>query len=425
MEKNSTSVGVGANIPFIFSHVRGFWWPSEDRERKLPPSLLRHHYFLISLKITLTRTTFKTCNSQWISSIVSSPAWLGGHVKMWWERRLATSYRTSHLDWARLTSPKATGRPLGGLLLGTLLLPFKTLFYFTFYDSNTFIHSISRVKWEPNRKNADLVKAQIIAIPLGRDADEIWFYHNHVPAPVSSSIPSRPSKGILKMTHLPPKVNSLSFAQIYCDKGNDLMENLFMSKRDADDLDNCLDHLRPPVKRRRLLEKKAPEMHRLKVFHHEVMGKKSKLRRRIRGSQASRIKRKNKVHAWRMKAVTILDASAPPSVDPAPPAVDQDELLGSGYEQCASTGRIIRFSRRQRAKQAFAWTPTSKFQTRVGKKALCIVYPKVFALDGRDILYVMYYRHFTVSHIFTFCSLLAGTTVSDTVLVLFLVRYGS
>jgi len=46
MEKNSTSVGVGANIPFIFSHVRGFWWPSEDRERKLPPSLLRHHYFL-------------------------------------------------------------------------------------------------------------------------------------------------------------------------------------------------------------------------------------------------------------------------------------------------------------------------------------------------------------------------------------------
>jgi len=56
-----------------------------------------------------------------------------------------------------------------------------------------------------------------------------------------------------------------------------------------------------------------------------------------------------------MKAVTILDASAPPSsVDPAPPAVDQDGLLGSGYEQCASTGCKIRFSRRQRAKQAFA-----------------------------------------------------------------------
>jgi len=186
---------------------------------------------------------------------------------MWWERRLATVYRTSHLDWARLTSPKATGRPFGGLLLGTLLLPFKTFFYFTFYDSNRFIQSNSRVKWELNRKNADLVKAQIIAIPLGCAADKIWFYHNHVPAPDSSSIPSHPSKGMLKMTQHLPEVNLLSFAQIYCDKGNNLMEHLFMSKRDTDDLDNCLDHLRPPVKRRRLVvEKKPPRCTRSRCF---------------------------------------------------------------------------------------------------------------------------------------------------------------
>jgi hypothetical protein len=44
-------------------------------------------------------------------------------------------------------------------------------------------------------------------------------------------------------------------------------------------------------------------------------------------------------------------ASAPPPysvIDPAPPTVDLDELLGSGYEQCASTRLVVRFSRRQR-----------------------------------------------------------------------------
>jgi len=59
-----------------------------------------------------------------------------------------------------------------------------------------------------------------------------------------------------------------------------------------------------------------------------------------------------------MKAdVTVLDAaSAPPCVpDPAPPAVNQEELLlGSGLERCESTGRIIRFSICQRAKEELA-----------------------------------------------------------------------
>lgn len=92
-------------------------------------------------------------------------------------------------------------------------------------------------------------------------------------------------------------------------------------------------------------------------FYHTVMSKDSTRRRRTIGSQASREKRKNKLHARRMKAghgasiPTVLTAAAPSSViDPAPPAVDQKELLGSGYEQCPSTGRIVRFSRRQRAK---------------------------------------------------------------------------
>jgi len=46
------------------------------------------------------------------------------------------------------------------------------------------------------------------------------------------------------------------------------------------------------LKRRRI--EKAPctpkKMHWLKILHHEAMGEVSKLRRRIRGSQASRIK---------------------------------------------------------------------------------------------------------------------------------------
>jgi hypothetical protein len=98
-----------------------------------------------------------------------------------------------------------------------------------------------------------------------------------------------------------------------------------------------------------------------KKYYHTVMSKDSKRRRRTLGSQASREKWKNKLHARRMKATVRAAAAAtaaaapPPSSvrDPAPPAVDQKELLGSGYEQCASTGRIVRFSRRQRAK-AFA-----------------------------------------------------------------------
>ena len=90
-----------------------------------------------------------------------------------------------------------------------------------------------------------------------------------------------------------------------------------------------------------------------KSFYHTVMSKDSTRRRRTLGSQASREKWKNKLHARRMKATVLgaAAAAAPSSViDPAPPAVDQKELLGSGYEQCASTGRIVRFSRRQRAK---------------------------------------------------------------------------
>ena len=95
-----------------------------------------------------------------------------------------------------------------------------------------------------------------------------------------------------------------------------------------------------------------------KRYYHTVMSKDSKRRRRTLGSQASREKWKNKLHARRMKATVRAAAAAtaaaapPPSSvrDPAPPAVDQKELLGSGYEQCASTGRIVCFSRRQRAK---------------------------------------------------------------------------
>ena len=129
--------------------------------------------------------------------------------------------------------------------------------------------------------------------------------------------------------------------------------------------------LAPPPAPMGVLKKKylfleKPKLHtwyglKDKKYYHTVMSKDSKRRRRTLGSQASREKWKNKLHARRMKATVRAAAAAtaaaapPPSSvrDPAPPAVDQKELLGSGYEQCASTGRIVRFSRRQRAK-AFA-----------------------------------------------------------------------
>lgn len=153
-----------------------------------------------------------------------------------------------------------------------------------------------------------------VAIPSRPLENEIWF-NNHVMEPISCLAPPAPMGVLIPMEVLMKKYG-------------------FLVKEPKQ------------IFRYGLKDKK---------FYHTVMSKDSTRRRRTLGSQASREKWKNKLHARRMKATVRAAAAAaapPPSsvIDPAPPAVDQKELLGSGYEQCASTGRIVRFSRRQRAK---------------------------------------------------------------------------
>ena len=189
----------------------------------------------------------------------------------------------------------------------------------------------------------DVGRNQCIAIPHRVDAYQKWWLDDSTSrVPSEAPVPSCPHPGILKNVQTPPQVNTLSFSQIYRVKDNRMVVGVGMSKRDANDVDNLADDSRPFKRRRAELPKS--KMHWMKNLDHMVMGEFSRQRRRGGGSQVSKEQRKKKVHKWRMLHTALV-----PSVsDPVPHAVDPEELLGSGYESCAFTGRMIRFSRRLR-----------------------------------------------------------------------------
>ena len=192
------------------------------------------------------------------------------------------------------------------------------------------------VTWDAGRNQC------IVAIPHRVDAYQKWWLDNGTRVP-SAPVPSCPHPGILKNVQTPLQVNTLSFTQIYrAVKGNRMVAGVGMSKRNADDVENLVDGSRPFKRHRAELSKS--KMHWMKNLDHMVMGEFSRQRRRGGGSQVSKEQRKIKVHKWRMLHTALV-----PSVsDPVPHAVDPEELLGSGFESCAFTGRMIRFSRRLR-----------------------------------------------------------------------------